>query len=68
MQFIENFGELPNLRTKPIFHVSNANIDPKQQIILKWLKIIFKNYTRIIHGNWVIHNVITTIYKAALKN
>lgn len=25
-QFIENFGELPNIWTKPIFHVSNAYI------------------------------------------
>jgi len=33
LQFIENFGELPNLRAEPIFHVSNA-FDPKQQIIL----------------------------------
>jgi len=32
LQFIENFGETPNLRIKPIFHVSNA-IDPKIQII-----------------------------------
>jgi hypothetical protein len=26
LQFIENFGELPNIYTKPIFHVSNAFI------------------------------------------
>lgn len=56
LQFIENFGEMPNLRTKPIFHVSSA-VDPKVQIIYNGWKSFLKA-TSELFGHWVIHDVI----------
>jgi len=68
LQFIENFGEMPNLRTKPIFHVSNT-IDPKVYTIYYGLKSFLKTTSELYSEiELLTMQLYTTTYGVPLKN